>query len=121
MTALTYRGEDFDREAAQAITDDIRAWAGTLWLKVEAAYLGRAWVALGYPSWGAYLDAELDISRGRGYQLVAHATAVRQLAAAAGVEVSTAVDIPERATRAGQTRPNGLIPIYPIAQFPPIG
>jgi hypothetical protein len=89
-----------DKAAALKITAEIKSWSATLWLKIEEAHRGQAWRALGYESWAAYLDAEFDISRSRGYQLVNHAHAVRALAAAGGVEdVSTMVDIPERVTR----------------------
>jgi hypothetical protein len=88
-----------DVAEAQTITAEIKAYSSTLWLKLEEAQRGQAWRALGYPSWEAYLDEEFDISRSRGYQLVSHARAVRALADAAGVPVSTMVDTPERATR----------------------
>lgn len=87
-----------DKRQALKITADIKAWAGTLWLKIEEAYRGQAWRALGYESWEAYLDAEFEISRSRGYRLVTHAAAVRELTAAAGLE-SPMGDIPERRTR----------------------
>lgn len=100
---VTYQGRDFTEDEARRLTADIKAWAGTLWVRLEAARNGRAWKALGYTSWADYLETEFDISRSRGYQLVAHAAAVRELAEAAGLEVSTAVDIPERHTRAIDT------------------
>lgn len=100
---ITYQGRDFTEDEALRLTADIKAWAGTLWVRLEAARNGRAWKALGYTSWADYLETEFEISRSRGYQLVAHAAAVRELAEAAGLEVSTAVDIPERHTRAIDT------------------
>lgn len=89
-----------DRAAAEKITRDIKSWAGTLWLKIEEAHRGQAWRALGYASWAAYLDAEFDIGKSRGYQLVNHARAVRALAEAAGYDPeSTRVDFHEKMTR----------------------
>jgi hypothetical protein len=85
---------------ARKITAEIKTWAGTLWLKIEAAHRGQAWRALGYESWGTYLEAEFDISRSRGYQLVAHARAVRALAEAAGIEDESTMWTP----REGHTR-----------------
>ena len=90
-----------DRRSAEKLTAEIKAWAGTLWLKLEAAYDGQAHHALGYATWADYLRTEFDISRSRGYQLVVHAKAVRALAETAGVDdMSTMVDtLPERTTR----------------------
>lgn len=102
--AVTYEGRDFTEDEARRLTADIKAWAGTLWVRLEAAHRGKAWKALGYTSWGDYLESEFDIRRSRGYQLVSHAAAVRELTEAAGVDVSTAVDIPERHTRAIDTQ-----------------
>lgn len=49
-----------DRAGAQELTDRIRASARlTAELLVEA-YTGRAWAALGYSSWTAYVRAELN-------------------------------------------------------------
>ena len=45
---------------ARALTDRIKVNLGTTWELVVDAYLGRAWAALGYKSWGAYCAAELD-------------------------------------------------------------
>ena len=100
MSAIVYRGQDFDRETAQAITDDIRAWAGTLWLKLKTAHDGRAYKAMGYSTWVDYLRDEFDISKSQGYRLLAHARTMDQLADAAGLyEASPIGDIPEGQTR----------------------
>jgi hypothetical protein len=45
---------------ARALTDRIKVNLGATWELVVDAYLGRAWAALGYKSWGAYCAAELD-------------------------------------------------------------
>lgn len=45
-------------DAAKALTDTIRQGAESVWQLIGAAYQGRAWVALGYESWDAYVDTE---------------------------------------------------------------
>jgi hypothetical protein len=61
------------------------------------AHEQRAWAALGYPSWAAYIEAEFSMSRSRSYQLIHQARVIKELEAVAGV--STSVDISEAATR----------------------
>ena len=43
---------------ARALTVRIQATAEDLWQLVVVAYQGRAWEALGYPSWDAYCASE---------------------------------------------------------------
>lgn len=96
MTALVL----LDEAEARKLTAEIKSYAGVLWQKLHQAHEGQAWRAMGYPSWSAYIAAEFDISRSRGYQLVSHAKAVQELAEAVGAEVSTFVDT----LTEGQTR-----------------
>lgn len=98
MTSTDLTSELTEAEALK-LTAEIKAWAGTLWQKLKQAHDGKAWKAMGYGSWTEYLSTEFDVSRSRGYQLVAHANAIAELADAAGVEVSTMVDTSERITR----------------------
>ena len=48
-------------DEARALTDRIKVNLGVTWELVTEAYLGRAWAALGYTSWGAYCAGELDL------------------------------------------------------------
>ena len=50
-------------EAAQAVTNRIRIALDGTWELIRDAYIGRAWIALGYESWDAYTDAEFQSSR----------------------------------------------------------
>lgn len=84
---------------AEKLTAEIKAWAGTLCVKVKEAFDRKAHRAMGYSTWAEYMQAEFDISRSRSYQLVAHAGVVEQLAVTAGIDVSTIVDTPEGQTR----------------------
>lgn len=82
-----------DRVQARALTAQIResiaaverAWA-VLAERVRRAHDGRAWIALGYTSWGQYAEAEFGIGRAHAYRLIdIAATAEHLLSAAASV------------------------------------
>jgi hypothetical protein len=57
----------------------------------------RAWSALGYSTWAAYVSQEFRFTKQRSFQLLDHARFVSALEDATGR--STAVDLPERVTR----------------------
>lgn len=90
-----------DREQARALTAQIResianverAWAA-LAERVRRAHKGRAWIALGYASWGEYVAAEFGIGRAHAYRLIDIATTADRLlsAAATATGVSPAGD-----------------------------
>ena len=93
-----------DKRSAEKLTAEIKAWAGTLWLKLRQAHDGQAWKPLGYTSWADYVRVEFDMSRSYAYRLISHANAVAELEAAAGIgpgeEVSPVGDtLPEGSTR----------------------
>lgn len=98
--AIVYEGRDFTEDEARRLTADIKAWAGTLWVKLKYAHDGKAYKAMGYSTWVDYLRDEFDISKSQGYRLLAHARTMDQLADAAGLyEASPIGDIPEGQTR----------------------
>lgn len=84
---------------AKALTDRIRKHIDAAWADITAAYEGKAWKALGYASWEAYVKAEFDMGRSRSYQLLDQGRVIHALADAAGEKVSTMVDISEREAR----------------------
>jgi hypothetical protein len=53
---------------AQALTDEVKRDAETLWMKLRRLYEGGAHVALGYSSWHAYCGAEFGIGRSSSYR-----------------------------------------------------
>ncbi len=55
---------------ARALTDEVKADAAALWGKLLSLYEGGAHLSLGYPSWGAYYEAEFSESGRRGYQIL---------------------------------------------------
>jgi hypothetical protein len=83
-----------DAGAARELTDRIKASADQLWVLLLEAHERRAWVALGYASWAAYVRAEFHISRSRSYQLLDQGRVIRALQS-----VSTSVDISEAQAR----------------------
>ncbi|MEV4250924.1 hypothetical protein AB0J63_46995 [Streptosporangium canum] len=102
-----------DREQARALTAQIResiaaverAWA-VLAERVRRAHEGRAWVALGYVSWGRYAAAEFGIGRAHAYRLIdiATTTADRLLSMGSGphklkthIRSCWAADVPDNA------------------------
>lgn len=54
---------DLTETAARELTDAIKQTVGIVWRQIERAYLGRAWVALGYGSWDDYCETEFDGAR----------------------------------------------------------
>jgi hypothetical protein len=83
-----------DASAARELTDRIKASANQLWILLLEAHERRAWIALGYASWAAYVRAEFRISRSRSYQLIDQGRVIRALRS-----VSTSVDISEAQAR----------------------
>ena len=102
---ITYQGRDFTEDEALRLTAEIKAWAGTLWVRLRAAHDGKAHKALGYATWTDYLAGEFDIAKSQGYRLLRHSRDVEALADAAGLpDVSPIGDIPEHHTRAIDTQ-----------------
>lgn len=58
------------RAAARALTDEVKADAAELWIKMLRLYEGDAHKALGYSSWGAYCEAEFEMGRDYSYRLL---------------------------------------------------
>lgn len=78
-----------DGQAARALTERIRETAERLWELLAEAHDGKAWAALGYPTFKGYVEAEFGMSKQRAYQLLDHANVVRAICAAANVESNT--------------------------------
>lgn len=84
---------------AKALTDRIRKHIDAAWADITAAYEGKAWKALGYASWEAYVRAEFDMSRRRSYQLLDQGRVIGAIAEAAGESVNERTQISEFAAR----------------------
>ncbi|WP_405759525.1 hypothetical protein OG234_13550 [Streptomyces sp. NBC_01420] len=83
---------------ARALTDRIRTAVEDVWSLIKEAYTSRAWSALGYPAWDAYVEAEFRTAhlalpkedRAQTVQSLREAgMSVRAISAATGVSVGT--------------------------------
>lgn len=54
---------DLLADEARALVDSIRVDITDVGERISTAYLGRAWIALGYPDWDALCDAEFEGAR----------------------------------------------------------
>lgn len=84
-------------EEARELTEQIRSTADVLYVLIARAHAGRAWEALGYPTFADYVREEFDISRSRAYQLLNQAQVVSMIEAA--VPEGTDLHISEAAAR----------------------
>lgn len=87
-----------NKAQATALTKRIRQHIDSAWEDITKAYEGKAWKAMGYGSWEAYVKAEFNMGRSRSYQLLDQGRIIAGISEAAG-EVSTVVDISEREAR----------------------
>lgn len=92
---------DLNAVEARAVTDRIKAKMGDLMSEIIKAHIGRAWIALGYESWTAYVKGEFNyaplslpraerkavtaVLRGQGFS-------TRAIAAVEGVDQKTVVN-----------------------------
>jgi hypothetical protein len=73
-------------EEARALTARIKQEGQQLSLLLAEAHERKAWRALGYRSWGAYIREEFGMSRSRSYELLVHAEVATSLKRAAGLD-----------------------------------
>jgi hypothetical protein len=76
--------ETLDESGARDLTEEIKDATRQVCLLLHEAHQGRAWLALGYASWEAYVQAEFSLSRSRSYELLDQSRVIRTLMAAAG-------------------------------------
>jgi hypothetical protein len=82
MTSLV--PTNISRNEAIALTRRIRDAAEDLWRFLHEAHERRAWEALGYPTWAAYVESEFDFTKRHANRLVAHAEIVQAIEAEVG-------------------------------------
>jgi len=89
---------DLDEAAARELTDEIKESLGAVFELVIQAYIGRAWLALGYSTWKEYCTNEFDTApmrlprddRAEWFQaLRSHGLSIRGIAAATGHDEKT--------------------------------
>jgi hypothetical protein len=102
-------------EQARALTDRIKVAVEGTWLLIQEAYNSRAWAALGYDRWDAYVDSEFRAARlslpkeerAETIQSLRSAgMSVRAISTATGVGVGTV----HRELSCGGSVPNGTMP-----------
>lgn len=69
--------------AARQRADAIRASADEMWALLLEAHEEKDWSALGYDSFGAYVEGEFAMNRGHAYRLIDRGRVIRELEAAA--------------------------------------
>lgn len=84
-------------DEARELTDHIRSTADVLYVLIYRAHAGRAWEALGYNTWAAYVQEEFNISRSRAYQILDQAKVIAAIEAA--TPEGTDLSISEAAAR----------------------
>lgn len=70
---------DLTKAEALNLTERIRNSIQGTYLLVEEAYERKAWKAMGYPTWEAYVRAEFDMSRGYAYRLIDQGRVIRAI------------------------------------------
>jgi hypothetical protein len=85
-----------NKAEATAITERIRKHIDAAWDNITRAYEGRAWKALGYNTWEAYVRAEFDMTRQRSYQLMDQGRVIHAVAEATGENVKRVGQISAR-------------------------
>lgn len=73
-----------DEASARGLTNEVKADAASLWMKLVDLYEGGAHTALGYRSWGSYYEAEFGRGSSAGYKLLQTGQVMRSLQESAG-------------------------------------
>lgn len=76
---------DMNETEARALTERIKAQAEQLWRLLLEAHERKAWTALGYETWAAYIYGEFERERDWGYRLVRQGQVIRAIEEATGV------------------------------------
>lgn len=87
-----------DKADATALTQRIRTAVDGLGDMLLEAHDNKAWKALGYVTWEAYVEAEFDMSRQHSYRLLDQGRVVKAIEDATGI-LSPSGDISEAAAR----------------------
>lgn len=70
-------------DQARELTETIRGTSEVLYVLLARAHRGKAWEALGYGSFSAYVSDEFDMSRSRAYQIIDQARVIEAIESAA--------------------------------------
>lgn len=98
-TKTAVQPTELTKAEAQTLTDRIRDSIDKTYELVLTAYERKAWKALGYKTWEAYVQTEFDMSRRRSYQLLDQGRVIRAIEDAVGENVNHGTQISERDAR----------------------
>jgi hypothetical protein len=87
---------ELSKAEAKKLTQKIKTAVDDLWTLLIQAHEGKAWKALGYSTWEAYVSAEFSMSRQRSYQLIAKGDVIHAIAEATGENVKRVGQISAR-------------------------
>lgn len=96
-TVIDFASPPLSEEEARDITETIRSTTNVLYILIKRAHAGKAWEALGYSSFQAYVREEFSMSRSYAYKLLNQATVIEAIQAAA--PEGTEVYVTEHASR----------------------
>jgi hypothetical protein len=105
MTTVEVR--KLSKRQARKLTDEIKSHAETLWGLLVEMYEGQGWKALGYKTWGAYVEAELSVTRQHSYMILDQARVVKELVEA--TDVSDASDISMRDAQVAKAEMSAVV------------
>jgi hypothetical protein len=69
----------YDPNEARRLTDEVKADAAALWVKLLRLYEGGAHTALGYSSWADYCAEEFDMGKSQAYRVLEAARVVEAI------------------------------------------
>lgn len=84
---------------ARSLTDQIKECAEKIWALLLEAHERKAWKALGYLNWEAYVRAEFDMGRQYSYRLLDQGRVIREIGAASGLSPNGDISITEAQSR----------------------
>lgn len=104
---MTMVVQQMDVLEARRLTEEVKVDAQEIWSKLLAIYEGGGHLALGYASWAAYCEGELDMGKSHGYRLLDAARVARLVTdhSPAGERVETPVPIGDPETENGNREP----------------
>lgn len=78
---------EMTEKEARAITESIQSTAVATCVLLQRAHDQKAWKALGYKTWGEYINNEFKFSRARSYQLLSQGAVIDAVAKASDTDV----------------------------------
>lgn len=74
-------------KAAKELTESIKSTANATCILLQKAHDSKAWKAMGYNTWGEYIEKEFAFTRARSYQLLSQASVIKEVSEVAEGEL----------------------------------